>query len=218
MQEDTPNEKYTEVISEEEKVLWKGRRNDSILNFYLIAGLVITVIIAVFFFSQGSVEHQLGRNNLTSGQSIAGLTVLIGFVVSFTLYYNKLASRYVITDKKVIVQYGLVTETVQYAYHENIRHMHIKQGIIGALFNVGTVYVDSGKMVSKEMHFREVRGMLMDPKKPKIVYYALKNVQNPQKIYNLIERMIQKSKEPKPHESINEKIKEAEKTDEEKKP
>lgn len=200
-----------DIISPGEKVLWKGRRNDRILDFYLFAGLAITILIAIFFYSQGAVYHELGKGGITSGKSIAAFVILIGFFASFSLYYNKHASRYVITDKKAIIQFGLFSRTIQYAYHDKTRHINIKQGLIGSLFNVGTVYIDSGRAIASEMHFREIRGMNMNPSKPKIIYYALKNVENPQKVYSLLLAMIEKSRIPKPEESLNEKLKEAEK-------
>lgn len=198
-----------DIISPDEKILWKGRRNEKILNFYLFSGLAITLIIAFFFFTYGSVEHHLGSENITDGKAISALAIFIGFFTSFAFYYNKAASKYIITDKKVIVQHGLSSRTINYAYFERITHTFAESGIIGSFFNVGKVYIDSGKVTKEKMRRTEIRGLNMNPENPQIIYYIIKDVENPKKVHNLIERMIEKSKEPKPHESLNEIIKSA---------
>lgn len=196
------------LISSEEKILWKGKRNDKILNFYLILGLIITILIALFYFSQGTVEHFLGSRNATSGTSIASFAILVGFVVSFSVYYSKQASEYVITDKKVIVKHGLISKRVDYTYHDKIRHIDISHGLMGIFFDVGTIYVDSGKIITSQMRRKEIRGLNMNPSKPKVIYYEIKDVENPKRIYNLIERMIEKTKEPTSQGGFNEPPKE----------
>lgn len=196
------------LISSEEKVLWKGKRNDKILNFYLILGLIITILIALFYFSQGTVEHFLGSKNATSGSSIASFAILVGFVVSFSVYYSKQASEYVITDRKVIVKHGLISKRVDYAYHDKIRHTDISHGLMGMFFDVGTVYVDSGKIITSQMRRKEIRGLNMNPSKPQVIYYAIKDVENPKRVHNLIQRMVERSNEPKQQEGFNEPEKE----------
>jgi hypothetical protein len=183
------------VISLDEKIIWKGRRNNSILNFYLILGLALSIIVALFYFSQGTVEHFLGTSGGTQGSSIAALAILIGFFISFGVYFSKSASIYVITDKKVIVSHGLIHQTVNYAYHDKIRHTDVSYGILGLFMNIGTIYVDSGKIITEKMKRKEIRGLNMNPSKPKVVYYALKDVANPKKVQSLIERMIEKTKD-----------------------
>jgi hypothetical protein len=193
------------IISSDEKILWKGKRNKKILRFYLIAGLIITILIALFFFSQNTVEHFLGRETSTSGASIASFTIIIGFIVTFLIYYNKQSSTYVVTDKKIIVEQGWISPELNYAYHDKIRHLDISHGILGSMLNVGTIYVDSGKVITSEMRRKEIRGINMSPSKPKVVYYALKDIENPKRVYNLIERIIEKSQEPNLKADINEK-------------
>jgi membrane protein YdbS with pleckstrin-like domain len=202
-------ETIEDLISPDEKILWKGKRNDKMLNFYLISGLIITIALSLFFFSQGSVEHFLGREQSTSGSSIASVIILIGFVVSFSIYYNKQASAYVITERKIIVQHGWVPKSPSYAYHDQIRHMDISYGLMGHFFNVGTIYIDSGKIVTSEMKRKEIRGLNMNPSKPTIIYDAMKDIENPKKVYNLIERMIEKSKGINQKAELDEKQKDA---------
>jgi hypothetical protein len=198
-------ETIQDVIALDEKVLWKGRRNNTILNTYLVAGLIISILLAIFFFSQGTVEHDLGKG-ITSGKSIATLAIFIGFIVSFSIYYSKQASVYIITDRKVIVQHGLISKRLGYAYHENIRHVDISHGFLGTFLDVGSIYVDSGKTMTSQMRRKEIRGLNMNPMKPIIIYDIIKDVEHPHKVYNLIERLVEKTKNKSSPLDINTRI------------
>lgn len=53
-------------------------------------------------------------------------------------------TKYYVTDKRIIIQNGLIAENYQTIYYKDIRNVSLRIGLIDRLLNVGDIYFDLG--------------------------------------------------------------------------
>lgn len=70
--------------------------------------------------------------------------------------YPRYASRYTITDKRLYVRRGLFVRTEDIASQEDVRTVSMSQGVLGRIFNYGTVFVSTAATAEKELAFERV--------------------------------------------------------------
>ncbi|MFA6072923.1 MAG: PH domain-containing protein [Candidatus Woesearchaeota archaeon] len=184
------------LVSSEEKTLWRGKRNKKINSFYLTFSLILTFIIAILSLVIQPTTYNVSLSTSTSGITTFLFILIIGSVISILIYSNIQSEKYIITNKKTIIQTGIFTKKLSYAYHSNIQHLDLSQGQLSSLFNVGTIYIDSGKKITSTTRRNSLRGLNMSPMKPKTIYDILNDVENPQKIYTLIKQFSHKENTP----------------------
>jgi len=56
---------------------------------------------------------------------------------------KKLSTKYVITDRRVMGRYGIISEDFKSASFKHITSVRIKQGLIGKMFNFGNIVIDT---------------------------------------------------------------------------
>lgn len=87
------------------------------------------------------------------------------------IIFTKLSTKYIITNKRVAGRNGILSEDFKSATFKHITSVRTKQGMIGKMFNVGNITIDTAGAGDG-------------------VDFVWKHVENPVKIQNLIEKHI----------------------------
>ncbi len=72
------------------------------------------------------------------------IPTIIGALVVFGLIYlYQKSTKYVVTNMRIINRHGIISEDVKSLSFNHITSLRVKQGIIGKIFNFGSIYVDT---------------------------------------------------------------------------
>lgn len=158
---------YHSILDTNEKILWQGKPQVGLFFLKTLAtvpvGLFLlylsTFVMTAFFPTFHS--NQLYSQNVLAPQStffmffpliillpFFGFTILFLFnpLLQMMLYRHLL---YLITDKRIIIQSGLIGVDFKIIDFDQIHSIDIKVGLLDKLFghNSGSVYIDAGQMV-----------------------------------------------------------------------
>jgi len=70
-------------------------------------------------------------------------TIIIPIIVIGIIYLIKSSTKYAITNKRVIFRTGIVSEDIKSSSFKHITSLRVKQGIIGKIFNFGSIIIDT---------------------------------------------------------------------------
>ena len=185
-------EPIEKAISSDEKILWKGSRNKPIMIFYLILSFSFIFLISLFFFMNETISHSAFSSGSTPGHSVSILVLIVGLIITTAIYHSKEEYVYIITDKKILIRKGGLNADIIYIEHDSIKSLKLKQNLSGHLFNVGNIFIDSGKRIVKQEKYSAIKNA--SPEAPKIIYDKIKYVKNPIRIFNLLKRTIDLNK------------------------
>ena len=140
------------VISADEKVLWQGQPNRFV---YMVSNLyrpVLSVIGAILFW------HFYISSNVTIidlGSIIGGPNFILFFIFFGSFFFRFLYKIllypylwYVITDKRIIFQSGLIGRDFDYVDYDKVENANVSVGIVDKLLrkNTGTIFIFSNRM------------------------------------------------------------------------
>ncbi|MGV8162248.1 MAG: PH domain-containing protein [Candidatus Nanoarchaeia archaeon] len=182
------------AISSQEIILWKGVRTRSIMNFYFSLGIGLTFLLSAFFFLNEQISHSAFHSGTTPGHSVSIIVFILGIIVSTIIYNSKKDYFYVITDKKTLIKKGGLNSEIIYVEHNAVKNLKLKKNIICHLFDVGNIFIDSGKKIIAHEHYSSIQGVNKSPKKPEIIYDKIKYVRNPSAVFNLLKKAVELSK------------------------
>ena len=85
-------------------------------------------------------------------------------------------TKYYVTDKRIILQTGLVDMNYQTIYYKDIKNVNLKIGMIDKLLGVGDIYFDLGT-------YRTNDGS-------KIIRHSFLDIENPHEIYPKLQKIV----------------------------
>ena len=140
---------FDKILDEKEKVLWHGRPQ----FFPFLFSNLTFLLLGIFFFSFGYIQVKT-HPNLLSNADISGLLLLyalpsLGVFFFFgTFIYLAFAYRitsYAITDKRVIIQSGIIGRDFQFADFDQITNAEVQINLIDKLLgkNSGTILIST---------------------------------------------------------------------------
>lgn len=75
-------------------------------------------------------------------------------------------TKYYVTDKRIIVQTGIISASYDTIYYKDIKNVSLKVGIIDKLLKVGDIYIDTGNTTFTNSGTKKLFMTLLDIEKP----------------------------------------------------
>lgn len=177
---------YLQILDQNEKILWEG--NPKFLPF--VAKSFITLPFGLFYllfsiFWTGS-AYSMGAPLLFvlfgSPFIIIGALITFGPIIYSTLVYKHV--HYLITDKRVIVQGGIVGRDFKTIDFDMIQNAEVNVGIFDKLFgqNSGSINISTAGMITPNTNtIFQSHNFYRSP-------YTISNVENPYKVFEFLKR------------------------------
>jgi len=190
-----PNISY--MLEPNEQVVWQGVVNRKVLTTFLIISLAITFIIGGILFAQQTINYTSnGQPKQISGSIIGIAIVVIGLLASLVSFFSNIVKNYAITQKRVIIKSGLIGTDFKSIYFDQIKNIIVDVGLIGKIFNVGSVKIDIGKTETfSSGGGRTGSGYNQGQIRTKTMYDVLKHIDNPYEVYKYLQKTLEGRKE-----------------------
>lgn len=154
------------ILEKDEKILWEGR--PELLPFIFNIGTLISAV---------GIPIAISQSSNTSGLNILVILVLLALPVYQLLVHGH--TCYAITNKRVILQGGLIGRDFQTIDFDKITNAEVDVGIFDKLIGggSGSILLFSGKIM------RQSEGMVTE------VPYRLSNISNPYEIFKYFKKV-----------------------------
>lgn len=175
-EEELPN-----PLTEWEQVLWSGKPKKSaflinniltMLPFALI-WLLFDSIFIIAFVSSGSPKEMILPIILFFAFHLMPVWIWLGNVLTANKKWKN--TKYYVTDKRIIVQTGIIGASYDTIYYKDIKNVSLKVGIIDKLLKVGDIYIDTGSLLTS---------------RSKNVMMTILDVENPYEIYGKLQKIV----------------------------
>lgn len=172
------------ILEPKEQVIWQGVINRKVLVFNLIISLLIIALISGFLFSQKTINYTSGDSPQQIKGSTLGIIILaVGLFFIFLNYFLNIVKKYAITKKRVIIKSGIIGTDFKSIYYNEIKSAIVNVGLIGKIFNVGTIKIDTGEIQINSNVTHDANGNSHTSTSSNKVYEELKYIDNPYEIY-----------------------------------
>lgn len=164
-------------LIEGETELWSGKpkRSAYVIN-QILAMMPIALIwlsfdlgIIIAIFKSGEVNEMLPFIIPFFAFHLFPVWIWLGNVFSASKKWKN--TKYYVTDKRIVIQYGFIAENYQTIYYKDINNVYMRRGIFDKLFKVGDIYFDLD---------RSTKGNLT-------VFF---DIENPTEIYSKVQKII----------------------------
>ncbi len=192
------NTDITNLLQADEKVFWQGVISRKVLNFFLFVSLVFVFIVAGILFSQDSIEYTSGtETKQTSGALLALIVLVVGVLASLVGYLRQILTEYVVTTKRVLIKSGLFGTDFQSIYFEQMKEVLVDVGLIGKIFSVGTIKIDTGKTetYSTSTGYGNNQQTAQQRVDTRTMYTYLSNIETPYEVYKHVNESVSTRKE-----------------------
>ncbi len=85
-------------------------------------------------------------------------------------------TKYYITDKRIIIQTGIVGASYETIYYKDIKNINLKIGVIDKILGVGDIYIDTGAVMSTKNGTRSINSIILDIENPYEIYPKLQKI------------------------------------------
>ena len=111
------------------------------LHFFLFVQPIILLLIGAFLASS--------PKEISAMTHYAGLLILFfGIISLLSRILIKVGSSYAVTNKRVILKTGVISRKAVDLVLAKCEGLHIKQSVLGRIFNFGTITVTTGGVSS----------------------------------------------------------------------
>lgn len=174
------------ILNTNEKIIWEGKPNGVVYKIgpYLT---VIISIIAVLLIIQNGTNNGFSILNYI----LLGVVVLMFFLPAI---YRILSYRYItylITDKRLILQHGLIGRDFDFVDYDKIESSNVNVGIFDKIMgkNTGTISVYANRMMPVSSSFRDGTGATKTITSMQNVPFTLVYITDPYHVFNLFKKV-----------------------------
>jgi len=107
-------------------------------------------------------------------------------------YFSRKVKAYAITSKRTIIKSGLIGTDFQSIVFDQIKNVFVSVGIMGKIFNVGTIKIDLGQT---ETHTTSSNNGRSSSTSTNPVYETLSDIDNPYEVYKYFQQTLEGRKE-----------------------
>ncbi len=167
------------ILDEKEKVLWEGK--PKFLPFFL-GGSIPLFIVGLIFLAVGLLAVIIG---VKRGQTTflllphfwIGVLIVFGIPIYNVLVFGRM--HYAITNKRVIIQKGLVGRDFEMVDFDQISNAEVRVGVIDKIFGggSGSILVSTAGTFTYGRH-----GPIQRP-------YTIRNIDNPYEVFKFFKKV-----------------------------
>ena|ERR1700693_2227578 len=125
---------YTKVLQPDETVKVVGRLHWSI---YIRGLVVLALAVALLVFA----ERLTNTDGQYYGQIASGVIGLLGLLLLLAAWIHRLGTEIVVTDRRVILNHGLLTRRTMEMNMSKIEMVDVQQSLWGRIWGYGTVKI-----------------------------------------------------------------------------
>lgn len=89
-------------------------------------------------------------------------------------------TKYYVTDKRIIIQTGIIGASYQTIYYKDIRNVELRIGIIDKMLGVGDIYISTGNIIglgnTTRVGNNNLRNVILDIENPYEIYPKLQKI------------------------------------------
>ena len=131
-----------------EQVFYVGRPTRlAKLHVYFFGLLMLLGAPLVWAFKPGFLEGQAPGGFVTWGGIVAWVGGFLGFVLLVRAEFQRLTTKYTITNVRLIRRDGILRHHTQYVLFNKVERIEVNQGILGRLLGIGDIFLDTGEDV-----------------------------------------------------------------------
>lgn len=135
-------------LTDNEELLWSGRRSFWSFAPSLVSGLLLVAIgIGVLI-----VDPSLPEFIPIGVVGIAGLTIVGAMLLTAAMYLEFRMHLYAITSEQVYHRSGIISRSIERVRMEQIQNTACSQGIVERLLSFGTVQLDTAGTANVELN------------------------------------------------------------------
>lgn len=187
------------ILQSGENIVWHGVINRKVLAVGLIISLMIILAIGGYLFSKESFQYTSNGQVGQVGGGIVGMIIIgVGVALSLLAFFQNIVKGYTVTPKRVIIKSGLIGTDYQSIYFEQMKEVLVNVGLIGKIFGVGTVKIDTGKTETYSTGgTSSQQGVNMNNVQihTRTMYSYLSNIDTPYEVYKYVNGAVAERKE-----------------------
>ena len=135
--------------------------------------LLFDSFFIVAFVSSGSPKEMILPIILFFAFHLMPVWIWLGNVLTANKKWKN--TKYYVTDKRIIVQTGIISANYDTIYYKDIKNVSLKVGIIDKLLKVGDIYIDTGSILTSSS---------------KNIMMTFLDVENPYEIYGKLQKIV----------------------------
>ncbi len=122
------------ILEKQEKVEWEGKPKYAP---YITRSLVVPIVVFVVVWFVVSI------NNAPFFWYILAGIVSVGII--FLTYLGYRVTHYAITNKRIVVQSGIIGRDFKSIDYDKIQNLSLVVGLLGIIFKAGTIKISTGE-------------------------------------------------------------------------
>lgn len=176
-EEEMPN-----PLAEGEQVLWsaKPKRSAFIINNIVrmmpvaLIWLLFDSFIIYVFISTGKIKEMVLPIIIFFAFHLLPVWIWLGNILTASKKWKN--TKYYVTDKRIIIQTGIIGASYDTIYYKDIKNVSLKIGVIDKLLKVGDIYIDTGNTTLTNSGTKKLLMTILDIEKPYDVYTRLQKI------------------------------------------
>lgn len=176
-EEEMPN-----PLAEGEQVLWsaKPKRSAFIINNIVrmmpvaLIWLLFDSFIIYVFISTGKIKEMVLPIIIFFAFHLLPVWIWLGNILTASKKWKN--TKYYVTDKRIIIQTGIIGASYDTIYYKDIKNVSLKIGVIDKLLKVGDIYIDTGNTTLTNSGTKKLYMTILDIEKPYDVYTRLQKI------------------------------------------
>jgi uncharacterized membrane protein YdbT with pleckstrin-like domain len=189
----TMGTKIEEILDKKERLLWRGVINRKalvclyavIFGFFCFIGFIVMLPVLSMFFRAGVAGFILG------GILFVPFALLILGIIAL-LFFSAMMREFAITPKRVIIKSGIIGTDFKSIEYNQIKAVAVDVGIIGKIFSVGTIKIDTGKTETYSSGNIRSNNFAI---KTRTMYEKFQLIDNPYDVHKQISSFLSRRKE-----------------------
>lgn len=175
------NSELNNPLVDGEELIWssKPKKSAYIINQILVMmpfALLWLAIDSTFIFTaiaSGEISSMLFFIVPFFALHLMPVWIWLGNVITSNRKWKN--TKYYITDKRIIIQNGLIAENYQTIYYKDIRNVSLRIGLIDKMLKVGDIYFDLGNYIGNQ-GTKAVTAAFLDIENVREIYPKLQKI------------------------------------------